>query len=39
MPTFGGPKTAWCEDQTIAVGLRSVVDDPEETSAVLISSP
>jgi hypothetical protein len=31
MPTFGGPKTAWCEDQTIAVGLRSVVDDPLET--------
>jgi hypothetical protein len=28
MTTFGGPSTAWREDQTIAVGLRSVVDDP-----------
>jgi len=30
MRTFGGPRPAWCEDQTIAVGLRSLVNDPKE---------
>ena len=35
MPTFGGPRSARYEDQTIAVGLRSVVDDLTQTGRSL----